>query len=292
MHEMIGPRTLWAMETSALAQLLAQHSLEGLVPAGLRGLAALATGSAAAAPKQPDPIKEGSTFIMAINGPLSPMGSWSGTSTNWIARTVREAAADPKIGAIIMKIYSPGGLVIGTAEAGDAIFEARQSKPVIAVADSYAFSAAHWLATQASAFYATTSGEVGSVGVRGGHVDMSGFEDKIGMKTTLIASSPEKIAGHPYAPLSDEDRADMQAEIDEMNTAFLAAIARGRGMKPGDVAAMHGQGRTFSASRAAAAGVIDGVMTMRDVVAKYSQSNARLKLMRARAELLHSSIDI
>lgn len=292
MHEMIGPRTLWAMETSAQAQLLHQIGVEALVPHSLRGLAALATGSAAAAPKQPDPIKEGSTFIMSINGALSPSGSWGGTSTNWIARTVREAAADPKIGAIIMKIYSPGGLVIGTAEAGDAIFEARQSKPVVAVADSYAFSAAHWLATQASAFYATTSGEVGSVGVRGGHSDLSGAYEKLGIKMTLIASSPEKIAGHPYAPLSDEDRADMQAEIDEMNTAFLAAIARGRGMKPGDVAAMHGQGRTFSASRAAAAGVIDGVMTMRDVVAKYSQSNARLKLMRARAELHRQSIDI
>ncbi len=289
MIEMAGPRALWAMHPDALASLLASASMQALLPEALRGLAALTSPVQARA--APDPIRDGGTLTIPLSGPLSPKGSYGGTSTERFADQVRAAAADDKVGVTVIAISSPGGLVWGNAEAGDAVFEHRQSKPIIAVATPYAFSAAHWIGTQASAFYASTSGEVGSVGVRGGHVDMSGFEDKIGMKTTLIASSPEKIAGHPYAPLSEEDRAEMQVEIDEANLAFQAAIARGRGIAVGEVAGIHGEGRTFSAARAAAAGITDGVMSLRDVVAKYGSSRNRLALMRRRAEahrVLHS----
>lgn len=289
MLETFGARTLWAMHPDALGDLLKRGSVEAMLPEALKALAGFAGGGAAAAKPQ-DPVRDGATTIIPLTGPLSPKGSYGGTSTERFASQVREAGADPSVGAIVIPIMSPGGLVFGTAEAGDAVYEVRQAKPIIAVASPYAYSAAHWIGTQATAFYASTSGGVGSVGVRGGHVDVSGFEDKIGMKTTLIASDPEKIAGHPYGPLSDEDRADMQAEIDEMNQAFVAAIARGRGMDPADVPGVHGSGRTFPAQRAADLGVTDGVMTLRDVVSKFSASRARLALMRRRAAALADAI--
>lgn len=281
MPEMIGPRTLWAMHPAPLAELLHQQTVEANLPEGLRKFMSGPAAAAAAA----DPVRQGSSLILSLSGPLSPQGSWAGTSTERFGDIVAEAAADDRIGAIILKIMSPGGLVWGTQELGDAVFAARQVKPVIAVADKYAFSAAHWIGTQATAFYATPSGQVGSVGVRGGHVDTSGFEDKIGMKTTLIASDPKKIAAHPYAPLSDEDRAEIQAEIDEMAGAFNAAIARGRGIDAADVPGVHGTGEVFSAASAARRGVTDGVMTLREVVAKYASPRARLNAMRKRAAL-------
>jgi signal peptide peptidase SppA len=282
MREMFSGNALWAMHPDVLSAVLAEGAMASLVPESLRGLAALAPTQARA---PADPIREGGTIILPVAGVLSPRGTFGsgGTSTEKLADRVREAAADPKIGAIVLHVTSPGGLVYGNQEAGDAIYEARQSKPIIAVASPMAFSAAHWLATQASAFYASPSAEVGSVGVRGGHVDKSGFEEKIGMRTTLIASDPEKIAGHSHGPLSDADRAQLQASVDEANQAFVAAIARGRGIAPGDVPGIHGAGRTFSSKAAAVAGVTDGIMTLRDVVAKYGTSRARLGLMRQRA---------
>ena len=273
MKEAIGPQTLWAMHPQALAELLSQESIEQRLPQGVRSLMGAISPEAA---KAADPVRDGSTVIIPLSGSLSPRGSYGGTATERFSGHVLEAASDDRIGAIILKVMSPGGLVWGTQEAGDAVFEARQAKPVIAVADKYAFSAAHWIATQASAFYVTPSGQVGSVGVRGGHVDMSGFEDKIGIKTTLIASDPKKVAGHPYAPLSEDDRAEMQSDIDEMASAFNAAIARGRKMALGDVPNVHGTGQTYSAQRAAAAGITDGVMTLREVISKFGSSRARL----------------
>lgn len=304
MIEAIGPRTLWAMEPTALAAMLSRIRVEGLMPDGIKGLASLAAGgalTAAAEARTGDPIREGATAIIPVQGPLSPKGQrvymGGGTvgtvgSTRQLDEQMRTLAADSSIGAIILDIASPGGLVMGTPEAADAIFAARQVKPVIAVANHYSFSAAHWLATQASAYFVSPSGEVGSVGVRGGHVDMSGFEEKIGMKTTLIASDPEKIAGNPYAPLSEADRADMQTQIDAINADFARAIARGRGISPSAVADIHGRGRTFLASAALQAGTVDGIMTLRDVIGKYSSSRSRLDLMRRRAEVQRQIADI
>lgn len=282
MDRMLASSALWAMHPGFLAELLKSGSIEAMLPDSIRGLASAMGGTREAA-KPADPIREGSTIILPVTGTLAPRGLYGSTYYDALADRVREAAADSKVGAIILAVRSPGGYVWGCAEAGDAIYEAREAKPIVAVADPYCFSAAYWLATQCSAFYCTTSGEVGSVGVRSGHTDISGFEQKIGMVTTLVASSPDKIAGHPYAPLTDEDRAEIQAGVDESNVAFANAIARGRGMKPGDVAAVHGSGKTFSAPRALANGAIDGIATLRDVVAKYGSSRSRLALMRRQA---------
>lgn len=282
MDRMLASSALWAMHPGFLAELLKSGSIEAMLPDSIRNLAGAMGGTREAA-KPAEPIREGSTIILPVTGTLAPRGLYGSTYYDMLADRVREAAADNKVGAIILAVRSPGGYVWGCAEAGDAIFAAREAKPIVAVADPYCFSAAYWLATQCSAFYCTTSGEVGSVGVRSGHTDMSGFEQKIGMVTTLVASSPDKIAGHPHAPLSEEDRAEIQAGVDESNVAFANAIARGRGMKAANVASVHGTGKTFSAPRALANGAIDGIATLRDTVAKYSSSRSRLALMRRQA---------
>ncbi len=282
MDRMLASSALWAMHPGFLAELLKSGSIEAMLPDSIRGIANAMSGTREAA-KPADPIREGSTIILPVTGTLAPRGLYGSTYYDTLADRVREAAADAKVGTIVLAVRSPGGYVWGCAEAGDAIFEARDAKPIVAVADPYCFSAAYWLATQCSAFYCTTSGEVGSVGVRSGHTDISGFEQKIGMVTTLVASSPDKIAGHPYAPLTDEDRAEIQAGVDESNVAFANAIARGRGMTAGDVATVHGTGKTFSAPRALANGAIDGIATLRNVVAKYGSSRSRLALMRRQA---------
>lgn len=291
MDHLLASSALWAMHPTFLEALLKRGTIEQMLPDAVRQFAAMMAGGGQAA-KPADPIREGATAILPITGVLAPRGLNGTTYYDAIADRVREFAADPKVGAIVMPIRSPGGYVWGCAEAGDAIFEARQSKPVVAVADPFCFSAAYWLATQASAFYCTTSGEVGSVGVRSGHTDMSGFQDKIGMKTTLVASHPDKIAFNSNGPLSEDDRAELQASVDLSNAKFAEAIARGRGMKTGEVARVHGTGRTFQSTVALANGAIDGIATLRDVVAKLNTSRARLSLMRQQAAAMEMALAI
>ncbi|MGX7926468.1 S49 family peptidase [Tsuneonella sp. HG094] len=291
MDAMLPAGAVWAMHPDYLSAMLRQGAVEAMLPDALRHLAT-AFGGNQAAQAAPDPIRDGSTMIVPMKGVIAPKQFNTRVASDVLADRIREIASDSKVGAIVLDIASPGGLVFGTAELGDAVFEARQAKPVVAVANSFAFSAAYWVASQASAFYGSTSSEVGSVGVRSGHVDESGFEAKLGFKTTLVASHPDKISGHPYGPLSDDDLAEIQSGVDESYAAFNAAIARGRGIKAGDVAGIHGTGKVFSAQRATERGAIDGVMTLREVVAKYGSSRSRLQLMRRQAAVAEAAAGI
>lgn len=284
MSDAFSSSTLWAMHPGVLDSFLRQTFVENMMPDTLRNLASGFAARSAPVPA-PSPVRNGSFLVVPITGMLAPAGMYAGgTSYDSIADRVREGVADKRVETIVLVMRSPGGTVWGCEEAGDAIWTARQSKPVIAVADPFCFSAAYWLATQASRFYVTKSGEVGSVGVRSGHVDMSGFEKLTGMKTTLIASHTDKIAAHPYAPLSDGDRADIQAGVDEANRRFVVAVARGRDMQLPHVAAVHGTGKTFSAMQAEARGAVDGIRTLPDVIGRHGSLHTRAEIMPQRSK--------
>ncbi|MDQ2963225.1 MAG: S49 family peptidase, partial [Pseudomonadota bacterium] len=113
-------------------------------------------------------------------------------STTRFAAALRAALADETIGGIVIDVDSPGGSVYGVQELADEIYAARAQKPIYAVANTLAASAAYWLGSAASEFYVTPSGEVGSIGVYAAHEDWSKALDIAGIKTTLISAGQHK----------------------------------------------------------------------------------------------------
>jgi ClpP class serine protease len=107
----------------------------------------------------------------------------------------------------------------------------------------------------------TPSGDVGSIGVFGKHVDTSAMQEKAGLKTTLISAGRFKTEGNPNEPLGDEAREAMQARVDDAYDTFVADVAAGRGVSEGAVRGGYGEGRLLNARRSLAAGLVDGVQT-------------------------------
>lgn len=192
--------------------------------------------------------------------------SSSGTSAEALQLAVTGAAQDPNIGAIMLDIDSPGGSVFGIEELGDAIYSARQQKPVVAVANSMAASAAYWIGTQADELVVTPSGQVGSVGVIAAHDDVSGAAAQKGVKRTYITAGKYKAEGNPFEPLEDEARAYIQSEVDRYYDSFVRAVARGRKVSLTSVRENFGQGRMKGASQAVAAGMADREGTMQETI--------------------------
>ena len=79
-----------------------------------------------------------------------------------IQQEIEDAAADPAIRGILLDLDSPGGEVAGAFELSDAIYAARASKPVFAVANANAFSAAYLLASAAERVYAGQTSGLGN----------------------------------------------------------------------------------------------------------------------------------
>lgn len=191
-----------------------------------------------------------------------------GMSTQQLTDAVRESVEDQAVDAVVLDIDSPGGSVFGVQELADEIFRARGTKPIIAVANATAASAAYWIGSQADEFIVTPSGQVGSIGVVAVHVDRSKQAEMLGIKPTLISAGEHKTDGSDLAPLDDDTRAHMQRRVDQYYGAFVEAVARGRGVSVKAVRAGFGEGRVVAAGDAARAGMVDGVRTMDDVLGR------------------------
>lgn len=92
------------------------------------------------------------------------------------------------------------------------------------------------------------------------------------MTTTLVSAGKYKAEGHPFAPLSDEARAALQRRVDECYARFVAAVAAGRGVSDATVREGYGQGRLLGARDALAAGMIDEIATLDDVLGELAMA--------------------
>jgi signal peptide peptidase SppA len=204
---------------------------------------------------------------------------------------LRAALQDETVSQILIDIDSPGGSVYGVAELADEIVSARAQKPVVAIANSLAASAAYWIGCSASEFYVTPGGEVGSIGVWQAHQDYSKAMDEAGVKTTLISAGKFKVEGNPYAPLDEEAQGFMQSRVDDYYAAFTKAVAKGRGVPISQVRDGMGQGRVLGADAALASSMVDGIATFEDVVKKMRRdARAQIKPNASRLNQARNSL--
>src|SRR5574343_196591 len=200
--------------------------------------------------------------VLPIRGPITQKVTWmtywyGGTSTERFGEEFDAALNASNVGAIVLDVDSPGGTVSGVPELAAKIRTARGKKPIIAVANTWAASAAYWLASQADELVMTPSGEVGSIGVWSMHVDYSGYQEQEGVKTTLISSGKYKGEANPYEPLGDEARAAMQDSVNRYYGMFVSDVASGRGTSAAVVRNGYGEGRMIGSDRAESMGMVN-----------------------------------
>jgi signal peptide peptidase SppA len=215
----------------------------------------------------PSGSQSGAIAVLSLSGVISQHPDWfADTSIDQFSADLLSAVNDPGVAAILVSIDSPGGSVYGVQEVAGMMMAAREQKPVVALANSLAASAAYWIGCSASEFYCTPSGEVGSIGVWQAHIDISGALDQAGIKTTLISAGKYKTEGNPYQPLDEDAQAFMQSRVDDYYNAFVSAVAAARGVDPDTVKNGMGQGRVLGAQAARKANMIDGIATFPQLV--------------------------
>ena len=285
--------TPWALTPdylSLMAGVLARWALDEPISAGIRDQ--INQDKEARSNRQRQQPKSGAVAVIPVYGvltqrPPQDISGSGGTSTMNIARAVKSAANDPAVSQILLDIDSPGGSVYGMVEVGDEIYQARAKKPVVAIANSLSASAAYWLGSQASEFYIAPGGEVGSIGVYTAHQYLGKYLEEIGIEMTLISAGKYKVEGNQIEPLGDEAKAAIQSRVDDYYSAFVAAVARGRGVTAAQVKSGMGQGRVLGENDALAEKMVDGVIAYDALVDKMMAASAptRSKVASARREL-------
>ena len=224
-------------------------------------------------PSDPGGGQSGEVAIVDVRGPLaqrawSCFGMFEGDGYDAIVVRVQAALADPKTTAVLLRIDSPGGEVAGCFEAVRAIraLKAAAGKPMVAYVDEVCASAAYALACACDAIVAPDTGCVGSIGVITCLLEESRAMDSAGITPTVISSGARKADGHPAVVLSDEARAAIQAEIDQLAEVFAAEVAIARG---GDAARWRGlEAAVAIGSRALELGLADEIGGLEAAIAR------------------------
>lgn len=183
-----------------------------------------------------------------------------GYSTSELTAAVEQAAADPNVGAIMLRVDSPGGSTAGLAELSDAIYAARRRKAVVAQVEGTAASAAYRVASQADAIYAHRADRVGSIGTIIAGYDVSRQAEMEGVKPVIATTGPMKALGFPGTVVTDDQRAYLQRQVETIQQDFDAELKRGRRLTDKQLERVK-SGEVWQASEAAALRLVDGVQT-------------------------------
>ena len=195
----------------------------------------------------------------------SGMASYQGLATMLDA-----AVADPNVAAILLDIDSAGGESGGVFDLADRVAAAAKRKPVWALANDMAFSAAYAIGSAASRFIVTRTGGVGSIGVIAMHADQSVKDAKDGVRYTTVFAGARKNDLNPHEPISDEAHAFLKNEVERVYGLFVETVARNRGVSADAVRAT--EASIYYGADAVAAGLADAVGTFDDVLAEFTES--------------------
>ncbi len=238
-------------------------------------------------------MTEGGTAVIPIVGVIvkntDEYSKYFGEiGTRDLIASLSNARTDPAVRSILLSIDSPGGTVDGTEELGAAIFDARKeaTKPVFAIADGLAASAAYWAGSAAEKFYGISNTvHVGSIGVITTHFDLTKLAERVGIKVTHIVAGKYKAIGSPFKALDREGEDVIQNRLDYLYSVFVNAVADHRGTSIDKVLANMADGRIFTGRNAVQAGLIDGIKTRAQVLVELSKRADELDRIRSSAAL-------
>lgn len=211
-----------------------------------------------------------------------------GVSTQLVARDMQDALENPGVNGIVLVIDSPGGTVDGTQELANLVHQAAAIKPVVAYADGLMASAAYYIGAAANQVYISGDNALtGSIGVVTTHVDYSGAEQRMGIKTTEIYAGKYKRIASDVQPLTDEGRAYLQAQVDQMYQTFVHDVARFRAVSPETVLEDMADGRIWIGRQGIDQGLADGMATLEEILGRMAagEFSARDDTARSRMTL-------
>lgn len=220
---------------------------------------------------RPYTVVEG-TLLVPVKGLMLHDFPWQlgsmATGYPYIAKAIERGLADPNVQRIALVINSGGGEVAGNFDLVDRIHAASKVKPMAALVNEHAYSAAYSIASAAGKIFVPRTGGVGSIGVVTSHLDVSGYYDKLGVKMTFVHAGKHKVDGNPYEPLPEDVKNRMQARIDGLYNVFVSTVARNLSISEEVVRGT--EALTFSAQDAIEIGLAHSVSSFDEALAAFN----------------------
>ncbi len=172
--------------------------------------------------------------VIKICGPIGGTSSIYSTNVNadTIISELSKANNLPNIKYIILDINSPGGLPVDSERIADKV--ASLNKTVIAVIEDIGTSGAYWVASSANLIFASKVSIVGSVGVYGSYLDISGLLNKYGVSYNQLTAGKYKDIGSPFRNMTSEEKQIYEERLKLMDQYFLEQVSTKRNLTPSE----------------------------------------------------------
>ncbi|EEW0418974.1 TPA: S49 family peptidase [Escherichia coli] len=207
--------------------------------------------------------------ILPVSGTLvhklGTLRPYSGmTGYDGLTARLQMAVNDPDVRGILLDIDSPGGQAAGAFDCADMIYRLREQKPVWALCNDMACSAAMLLAAACTRRLVTQTAKIGSIGVMMAHTSYEKQLAQEGVDITLIYSGRHKVDGNSIQALPAGVRADFQRRIDEARRMFVDKVALYTGLS--SEAVMNTEAAVYDGQAGIDAGLADQLINAADAV--------------------------
>jgi protease IV len=200
--------------------------------------------------------------LLHIGGTIKPGDSIPGpggvraTGAATVSAALEQIRKRADIGALVVRVASPGGSVLGSDLIWRQVMRTRETKPVVMSCGDVAASGGYYVALAGTPVLAEAGTITGSIGVIAGRASLRDLYDRLGVSKTLITRGRNAALFSDYVPLDDEGRARIRAQAETFYRDFVGKVAAARGLSP-EAAAAAAEGRVWTGRQALEHGLID-----------------------------------
>jgi protease-4 len=200
--------------------------------------------------------------LLHIGGTIKPgdtipgAGATRATGSATVAAALEQIRKRSDIGALVVRVASPGGSVLGSDLIWRELVRTRDSKPVVMSLGDVAASGGYYVALAGSPVLAEAGTITGSIGVIAGRASLRGLYDRLGVSKTLIARGRNAALYSDYAPLDEAGRERIQVQAEAFYRDFVGKVAAARGLTE-EAAGAAAQGRVWTGRQALERGLVD-----------------------------------
>lgn len=218
-------------------------------------------------PRFPDPgTGSGATAVIYVTGNIissaemvhAPLFFGRDVLTaDQIEQAIMDATDDPRVGALVIRVDSPGGSPVAAEMIRMALVRAKEAGKLLVVSmGATAASGGYWVAAPADIIFANPGTLTGSIGVAGGKVVFQQIWEKLGVNWDAVQYGDNADMMSFNLPFSQEGEARMDKLMDSTYEAFIARVAEGRDMTPEAVDEI-ARGRVWTGNQAKGIGLVD-----------------------------------
>lgn len=189
-----------------------------------------------------------------------------GIASERLVPQIFELIDNDKVDGLILRVNSGGGSAYASEQIWEALeqFKARTGKPFYVSMGDMAASGGYYISCGADKIFAEPVTLTGSIGIFGMIPQAQKLlSDKIGINSATVATNTPSLS--IFRPMTEAQRASMQAYVDRGYDLFTRRCAEGRHMSQDSIRAI-AEGRVWAGVTALELGLVDSLGSLSDAV--------------------------